>query len=422
MIQGIKFNNRITTLTSGTGFFVLIFISLSWDTSRAAYVILGIFALLHLIATRPGFTKEQKIFCLPIVLFFLSVLASFIVNESPARGPQIIIETYSLLFFAIPLLHIYTKHSPPLSIVWAMFIAGAIVLGLDSIVDVWNRPGARAGGSTRQAVLFATMAISITTVALASFGYSFRFNRVAIIGSSMAVVLGFTAMMLSQSRGAWIAVPVILLLVMLFYLRKMNKVTKYITIPLALIILISASYQIPFVSKRIDIAVADTMHLLTTDRDINSRKNSVGYRVELWIAAIDIFNDNKVFGIGPDRYKPVMKTYVKDNNGLKRLPDLKHAHNQLLNTMMTKGVIGALVLIFMLGSHLYIFIKYLSTQYSPDTRTLALAGCLIITCYIILGLTSAPLDRKITLVFYSFSLSILLGKIISLNRNPDPQV
>ncbi len=421
MMQGIKFNSRITTLTSGTGIFVLTLISLSWHTSRAAYVILGIFALFHLLATRPGITKDQKIFCLPIVLFFLSVVASFIVNESPARGLKIIMETYGLLFLVIPLLHIYTKHSPPLVIVWAMFIAGAIVLGLDSIVEVWNRPGSRAGGSTGQQVLFATIAISLTAVALASFGFSSRFNRIAIIGSSMATALGFAAIILSQSRGAWIAIPVILLVAMFFYFQKAGRVTKYIIIPAALIILVSASYQMPFVSKRIDLAVANTMHLLTTDRDIKSRENSVGYRVELWIAAIDIFSNNKIFGIGPGRYKPVMKAYIKDNNGLQRLPDLKHAHNQLLNTLMTKGVIGALILIFMLGSHLYVFIKYLNPQHTRDTRMLALAGCLIVTCYIILGLTSAPLDRKITLVLYAFSLSILLGKIISLNRHSHSQ-
>ncbi len=417
MKQSIKFNHPITTLTSGTGLVVLTLISLSWDTSRAAYIILGVFALIHLFATRPGFTREQKIFCLPFILFFFSVLASFLVNGSLLRGQKEFFETYGLLLLAIPLLHIYTKHSPPLAIVWTMFIAGAMVLGLDSIVDVWNAPGSRAGGNTGQQVLFATIAISLTAVALASFGFSSRFNRLAIIGSSLATGLGFTAVMLSQSRGAWIAVPLILLIVMLFNLQKSGGVKKYIIIPAALIILVSVSYQVPFVSKRVDIAVADTMLLLTTDRNIKNRKNSVGYRVELWIAAIDIFSNNMVFGIGPGRYKPVMKAYIKDNNGLRRLPNLKHAHNQLLNTLMTKGVIGALVLIFMLGSHLYIFIKYLNPQHSRDTRMLALAGCLIITSYIILGLTSAPLDRKITIVLYAFSLSILLGKIISLTRD-----
>jgi O-antigen ligase len=408
----------ISGFTGGIGIILLSTVSTSWEVSRVCFAVVGFFSLFYLAKSSPVLTREQKIFCFPIVLFFVSALISYLVNEKPDRGPQIFFETYSYLFLAIPLLYLYSRHPPKLSIVWGMFLIGAIVIGIDSIIEIWGRANyIRANGSTNQAVLFSTIAISFSGIAAASYGFMLpsKWRGVSVV--IVAVGLSFTATLLSGSRGAWIAVPIICPVLVLFHFDQSSWLKKSALAIMAIFIVSFASYQIPFVGKRIDLATTQFIDLMTEEQSLKEKKTSVGYRIELWHSAYAIFSGSMFVGIGPANYKLEMKKYVKATEGLRRLPNLKHAHNQLLNTLMTQGLFGAVALIFLYGSHLYVFLKYMKTDYSSNIRGLALAGCLILICYIVLGLTSAPLERKITLAFYAFSLAVLLGKIISLDKS-----
>ena len=69
MSESSQFISRISLLTSVSGIFILTLISLSWDASRAVFVVLGLFALFYYLATRTRLTREQKIFCIPIFLY-----------------------------------------------------------------------------------------------------------------------------------------------------------------------------------------------------------------------------------------------------------------------------------------------------------------------------------------------------------------
>jgi len=411
-----KSDKMLTTFTSYSGLIILISISLAWNFSRAYYLVLAIVGIWYFLKSKMQLCKDQKIFCLPIILFFVSALLSYLVNDSPKRGPQILIETFTLLLFAIPLLKLYTRYSPSIQFVWGMFIAGAMAIGVYSIIELWITPGGRAGGSTGQAVLFATMAAALTGAVSASYSFLSKYRSLGTIIFILATGLGFTALLLSGSRGAWLAIPFIILFILLFYFEKISWLKKSVLIFFAFIVIPLASYQVTFVSERVNIAVEEVSKVMAKNPNLEQRNTSVGLRVELWRTALDIFSESIIFGVGPGSYKNAMKKYVEENDALPRLPNMKHAHNQLLNTLMTKGLIGAIALIFMLTSHLYVFIKYLKRSNSTDIRTLALAACMIIFTFIILGLTSSPFERKITLVFYAFSLSVLLGKIIFLNK------
>jgi hypothetical protein len=84
---------------------------------------------------------------------------------------------------------------------------------------------------------------------------------------------------------------------------------------------------------------------------------------------------------------------------------------------MTKDLVPAVALLLMFGAHLFVFMKYIKTDYSTNVRGLALTGCLIIVSYFVFGLTSAALERKVTLALYVFLLTVLLGKIVSLKKS-----
>ncbi|MFT5505022.1 MAG: O-antigen ligase [Gammaproteobacteria bacterium] len=163
------------------------------------------------------------------------------------------------------------------------------------------------------------------------------------------------------------------------------------------------SYQLPCFKARVDKVMTDITILVSEGVDLNKEGGSVSYRVELWRSAIDIFSENRLFGVGPGSFKVAMKKYVSENIVSKRFPNFKHAHNQLLHTIMPKGLIGALALILMITAYLYLCLKYIKEPNPPDVRALAFAACVISITFVVLGFTSAPMERKITLFLCIFT-------------------
>lgn len=404
------------------GFFIIVSISLSWDLSRAFYVILALVGIWQLIRNFPRLDRDQILFCAPIVILYCLALLSYLVNDSPKRGPQILIETFLLLLFALPVLHLYMRHPPRLKIVWGFFLLGALAMGLSAIATTLFGFQARAGGSTGQAVLFSTIALGTTGIVAFSYHYLRNYSARGRILFFAAVISGIAAIFLSGSRTAWIGIPFVLIFMFLYYFGDVSRSKKLTAMLIFFVALPAASYQLPLVQKRIDRGIDQLTRLLAEDASLADRDTGVGIRVELWRAGLEIFSDNPLLGVGPGSFRMAMKKYVANNETVERLPDMKHTHNQYINTLMTKGILGAIALLLMLALHTYIFVRHIKSG-SAEIKPLAIAACMVIGTYVLLGLTSAPLERKITLVFYAFSLSVLLGKIISLkqseaNQNP----
>ena len=392
---------------------VLSSIILAWEVSRAYFLLLAIFSCWFYIKNYQPPNRDQLIFCLPIVFFFVTATISHLANDSPHRGPQYLIETYLLLVLAVPMIFLYSSRAPALKFIWGMFIVASIAAGLMSLVEYLISPQVRAGGSTGQPVLFATMALSLVAVAGASYRHYLKSSLPNLILWLCALILGLIAVYLSGTRGAWIAFPALSIALLLFHLENSSK-TKNLTVMLIILVIVPlVIYQFPLHKNRIDTGIDMASQLITEGYDPAQKRNSFSIRYELWQAALQIFNENVAFGVGPGNYRPAMKQYVNEHNASPRLPNLKHAHNQMSSTLMTKGLIGALALVLMIGAHFYLCVKYLKKDRPPDVRALALAASTILITFVFLGLSSSPLETKITLVFYGFSLAELKRKIIS---------
>ncbi len=77
----------------------------------------------------------------------------------------------------------------------------------------------------------------------------------------------------------------------------------------------------------------------------NGNKNtSVGRRPHMWEGAIKMFLQNPVIGVGTGGYKIEMRKYRDDP----ALPDFNHPHNSFLYMASSYGVIGLLLLLWLL--------------------------------------------------------------------------
>jgi O-antigen ligase len=402
---------------------MILFSTILWsrDFSRSLLVILLFIGIYTAVKSKEKWHKEQLWFSFPLVLFFVVASASYFLNDMSSQGSSILSDRYTILLASIPLLHLYAHRCICLSCTWLAFVFAAVSAGVVAIIDVYYLNTYRATGDNNP-ILFAIITLGFISVSFASLEFfrSFRFGKILFV---VPLGFGILALLLTQSRGSWIALPIIFAAGIFFYLGTVPLIHKIVFVLLTSIVIPSASYFfIPQVQNRVDQAIEQvTPYLVGTESD-RDRGTSVGLRIEMWKTSLSIFSDNKIIGTGTGSFKREMKKYVAENSD--SYQDLatmkhKHAHNEYIHSLLTKGILGFISIILILTIHFSLFAKYLKSSYDPSVRSLAFAGCLIVVSYAIAGLTDVPFEQKVTLIAYSALTATLLGSILSLLNRHD---
>src|SRR5262249_30983462 len=144
-------------------------------------------------------------------------------------------------------------------------------------------------------------------------------------GTALAALLVAGVLLLTQSRSAWVAQIVVLVVVALF---RFDRVARRAVL-LALLILGAAA----LIRYR---SVVDLV-----DRSIGSTDTG-GTRLELWRGALEVVRDHPIAGVGLNTFPFVL-------HALYGAPDVHnpHAHNIYLQAAVDLGLPGALALLLL---------------------------------------------------------------------------
>ena len=224
--------------------------------------------------------------------------------------------------------------------------------------------------------------------------------------SLLSFFLGSAAVIVSLSRGAWIAVPFLLVLLIFIWYRQNSVSNKQLTGLLIIgIISISTASLSPQVQSRITEIKQDI-----TSYEIN-RMTSVGVRLTLWKTAITAIPSHPIMGFGLHNTKKVIIEYVNDVQLKEHLQQFGHFHNEYLTTLVAKGGIGIISLFASLIYPCFLFYRYLLFPQSYFFSSLVLLLC---TGYAFFGLTNLAFGHGIMNTFFVFFLATATH---SLNRN-----
>lgn len=159
---------------------------------------------------KSGFSRGDWLFVAAFAGFFLVVVLAFEFGHQTDEGFRLL-GRYLRLLFVLPVLLALRRYRPPAPVVWAGLGLGALVLGLDAVWESLDARGfLRPDGDTNVAILFG----DLTTFAFAA-GYIYIDGRLPRLGPFLVagcVLLGLLASFLSGTRGAWVAMPVLLVL------------------------------------------------------------------------------------------------------------------------------------------------------------------------------------------------------------------
>ena len=399
-------------------FVVPVALFFAWDVSRACFVLLGLtgifLACLRRIDT--SLSKYEKVLFSSIALFFLVALTSYLLNEVPDKSSGYVWERYTLLVLFIPVYLLFRQQRFHVEAVFWLYAVSAIVVGLLGLYDYFALGKYRATG-TAQPIFFGTISLAMLAIVTSGWPIFLQRRYAGIAFLVLATVLGLCAVILSGTRASWMASPFLLLILGVFYLRR-SLVRYRLVAAVAAIGFFAAAYQVPIIKDRVNSMRSDIRAILATTED-ERMQISIGTSERLGMLRVgwDIFLDNPILGIGPGAFRSEIESRNERGEKYLKLTAYSDPHNQYLTTLSTHGIVGFVAILSVLGVPAYMFARRLREQ--GNTALLALAGLSVVVCYSIYGLALAPFERKIQLVFYAYSLALLLGTLYAPAEPPD---
>lgn len=231
---------------------------------------------------------------------------------------------------------------------WTGLVAGTTIAGLYAIgFALAGQPGAwaeRVGGPTNP-IYFGGIVLAFSLMLLprvADRELSLRLRALVAV----AIVLGLVASALSGSRGAWLALPPLLVLYWLTLGSRQSAPWRY-GVPLALLIVAVLLALLPGVP--LGERLADAWRSLTGSQPVAVADDTLAIRWQLWQVTFDRLREAWLFGTGPGGFRAALEAAVADGRLPLRHLEYHHPHNQYLSAWIIAGLPGLAAFVLLLA-------------------------------------------------------------------------
>ncbi len=211
----------------------------------------------------------------------------------------------------------------------------------------------------------------------------------------IAAALACASLILTETRGVWLATLCGLLIIGVGFAKLLNKQALIALLVLAVPIAFLSS---DFIIKRYHYTKYEMQKI--EQGDFNS---SFGLRMQMWQATPKLIEDNFLLGLGKQHTEKLESLYKQGivSKYLYRF-NPPHYHNQFIDSVVRSGIIGLFFLLLLLFLPLYL-IRH------KDRATKILVGAVVVF-YSIAGLTDAPFYNSEPFILYLFVILIQLNK------------
>jgi O-antigen ligase len=218
-------------------------------------------------------------------------------------------------------------------------------------------------------------------------------NRAFFLPFLLAVLSALSGLLLSGSRSAWLGLMVALLVFVLYYAFKALKqpsifLKKRIVVRVAVIffgIIAATIYIINVSNNQVIHRITKTFDAYDTYKKNEIKNSSLRERLLLFEAGIALWQKAPLIGVGDDNYRELIRKemfLVHQQKYGKAIAYHRYTqvHNQFLMSAVTRGILGLLLSVSILGVLFIVFFRQL--KFSAQ-RPLALSGILITSMSVI---------------------------------------
>ncbi|MDN2716147.1 O-antigen ligase family protein [Janthinobacterium sp. SUN120] len=352
---------------------------------------------------RPRLNLQRQDYLLlgTLLLYFCVFTANMLYHADPAR--ELDMPLRALL--AVPVLLLLLAYPPRAEAWWAGVAIGAVAGTILAIWQFFMQDMPRPLAATSNAIHYGNISILLGMLAMCGLDWAstqphrWLWRAVLLLGC----LAGIVGSIISGSRGGWIALPVCLIFLVIHHSKKHGK--RYLVIGLlALAGLSIVAYVFPHstIKERITLGISN-LHTFEDRGEVNT---SIGQRIEMWRTAIDMSQQHPWTGLGRNGYMEQKSMLVAEGKANISIRRHTNAHNDYLDALVKRGIIGVLALLALFLVPLSLFARALRHS-APGAQPYALAGVVLCTCYMIFGLTTSSLTLNIGIIMLVFPMVML---------------
>ncbi|MEM7054781.1 MAG: O-antigen ligase family protein, partial [Pseudomonadota bacterium] len=219
---------------------------------------------------------------------------------------------------------------------------------------------------------------------------------------TLAVLFALLASALSGSRGAWLALPPLLLLYVLTLGSHQRPVWRF-GVPLVLLLaafLIGLLPAVPL-GLRVTEGLSAVMALAQGDVPVGS----LGIRWALWQISIQGAIENLVVGGGPGAFRLYLEQAVAAGQLDEFFLRYHHPHNQYVSALLIAGIPGLLSLIALLALPLFVLLHQRRRE-SDAIRRFGWCVLTMVLVFAVMSLTESIFQRNNGIVWFALLISL----------------
>ncbi|APA67033.1 O-antigen ligase family protein [Janthinobacterium sp. 1_2014MBL_MicDiv] len=357
----------------------------------------------YLLWKRPRLNLQRRDYLMlgTLLLYFFIFTANMLYHADPTR--ELDMPLRALL--AAPVLLLLLAYPPRPAAWWSGIaigaISGAVLASWQILVLEMYRPQA----ATSNAIHYGNVSILLGMLSLCGLGWARAQRRhlawsILLLAGGLAGIVGS---IISVSRGGWLVLPVCGCLFLYYYSK--GRGARYLAALMAALLMVSTiAYTLP--KSRVPERVALAVNEIKQFQDSDNVTTSVGQRMEMWRTAWALSGNNIWLGMGRSGYLAAKQQLADEGKMDKGIKNYTNAHNEYLDTLVKRGIIGVLALLMLFLVPLALFARPLRHGAAP-AQPYALAGVILFTCYMIFGLTTSSLTLNIGIIMLVFPMVIL---------------
>jgi O-antigen ligase len=349
-------------------------------------------------------TKEHKVVAALLFLYFLVFLVSTMLDSRELSQ----LDRPSRVLMAMLTLPLLARHKVKIDVLLSGFGVGALISAGIAIYDKFYLGYERAFDFYSMPIQTGNISMSLGVFCLCGFLWCrAKGERRRSYFYLLSTLAGLTGSFLSGTRGGWILLPLVVISILFFYRSAISKRDKY-----WLLLIFIATSAIMFtpqtgVISRIYEARSDIVKYI----DGSERNTSLGIRFQLWQSAWDSFVDKPIFGWGQDGLQASKKQQQEEGIITEFIYNFNyHAHNQYLEDMAKRGLIGLSSLLGILCIPMIIARSKMTGVVVTSSvfcgLTVVMAICLTTIDY---NLSQAYFAHNSGITFFIFSLVLALS-------------
>ena len=390
-IQGILFAYPILLLTVKGGmsasFFLMVVLSFYLLFSTAKGTI------------RQDMDRDLVLFSIAMSATIISVFLTQLYHmDSSARE----FDFPSRFLFAIPIFMVLRNMDIKIiGILQYGFPIGAILIG----IIIWmSGQKMRAHSSFSIQIHLGDMALMLGFLSILSINWTQKDSHWLVVLKGLGLVAGLYVSLVSGARGGWAAIPVVIFIWILMSPKFRSGAIARLSI--ATVIIVAAAilsyFKIDIVHIRIDQAISDLTFV--------SPDTSLGIRFQLWRAAIKLFMQNPILGVGADGFGSAMNGML-DSGLITKAAAVNgqgEVHSYYFAALARFGLVGVMSVLLLFFIPIKLFYKATKSRYEFH-RVAARMGLALVLGFMVFCLTVEMFNLKMVATFYGMTLAVLLA-------------